>query len=172
MSALKRVSLREDAPAVALRGIAMAQLGDHAKARELLRLARRRFGTRAPVAQARCQLAVAEVCLAARELQSFPQGFETSLRALEARGDTRNALHGKLLLVRRATLLGRIDAAHAQLAVLTLDGAPDALCAIAELCRAELEQRRLHAREANIALEQAWRFANLARIPALRLAGC
>jgi hypothetical protein len=33
LGALKRVALREDAPALALRGIAMAQLGDLARAR-------------------------------------------------------------------------------------------------------------------------------------------
>ncbi|RZI71130.1 MAG: helix-turn-helix domain-containing protein, partial [Rubrivivax sp.] len=38
LGALKRVALREDPPALALRGIAMAQLGEHARARTLLQL--------------------------------------------------------------------------------------------------------------------------------------
>lgn len=147
----------------------MAQLGDHGKARALLRLARRRFGARAAVAQARCQLAEAEVCFATRELQSFPQGFESSLRVLEARGDARNALHGRLLLVRRALLLGRVDAASALLEPLELDEAPAALRAIAALCRAELQQRRVRAAEAAATLDQALLLADAARIPALRL---
>ena len=35
LGALKRVALRDDAPALALRGIAMAQLGDLARAKAL-----------------------------------------------------------------------------------------------------------------------------------------
>ena len=46
LGALKRVSLRDDPPALALRGIAMAQLGEHPRARELLRSAARGFGAR------------------------------------------------------------------------------------------------------------------------------
>jgi hypothetical protein len=44
LAALKRVALRDDPPALALRGIAMANLGDLARARELLRSAGRAFG--------------------------------------------------------------------------------------------------------------------------------
>ena len=48
--ALNRVALREDAPALALRGIAMAQLGDLARAKALLKRAGQAFGAREPVA--------------------------------------------------------------------------------------------------------------------------
>src|SRR5204862_51964 len=41
LGALKRVALRDDAPALALRGIAMAQLGDLMRAKALLRQAGR-----------------------------------------------------------------------------------------------------------------------------------
>src|SRR5213593_3228787 len=41
LGALKRVALRDDAPALALRGIAMAQLGDLVRAKILLRRAAR-----------------------------------------------------------------------------------------------------------------------------------
>ena len=41
VGALKRVGLRDDAPALALRGIAMAQLGDFVRARLLVKLAAR-----------------------------------------------------------------------------------------------------------------------------------
>src|SRR6266404_3167820 len=68
LSALKRVALRDDPPALALRGIAMAQLGDYERARKLLRRAAHGFGTRERLAQARCQVAEAEVALAARDL--------------------------------------------------------------------------------------------------------
>src|SRR5258708_5065295 len=43
LGALKRVALRDDPPALALRGIAMAQLGEHPRARELLPRAARGF---------------------------------------------------------------------------------------------------------------------------------
>src|SRR5580692_9465221 len=67
LGALKRVALRGDAPALALRGIAMAQLGDHSRAKVLLRSAARAFGAKEAVAQARCVVAEAEVALAARD---------------------------------------------------------------------------------------------------------
>ena len=67
LGALKRVALRDDPPALALRGIAMAQLGEHARARELLRRAARGFGAHEAVARARCVVAEAEVALAMRE---------------------------------------------------------------------------------------------------------
>jgi hypothetical protein len=44
LGALKRVALRDDAPALPLRGIAMAQLGDLVRAKALLRSAARAFG--------------------------------------------------------------------------------------------------------------------------------
>src|SRR6478736_8612445 len=48
LGALKRVALRDDPPALALRGIAMAQLGDFARARALVRSAARAFGSKEP----------------------------------------------------------------------------------------------------------------------------
>ena len=68
LGALNRVALRDDPPALALRGIAMAQLGDLARARVLVRRAARAFGTREIVARARCVVAEAEIALAARDL--------------------------------------------------------------------------------------------------------
>jgi hypothetical protein len=67
LGALKLVALREDAPALALRGIAMAQLGDLARAKALLRSAARAFGSHEAVARARCVVAEAEVALASRD---------------------------------------------------------------------------------------------------------
>lgn len=46
LGALSRVALRDDAPALALRGIAMAQLGDLERAKALLKNAARAFGPR------------------------------------------------------------------------------------------------------------------------------
>ena len=53
LGALKRVALRDDAPALALRGIAMAQLGDLIRAKALLRVAARAFGPKEALARAR-----------------------------------------------------------------------------------------------------------------------
>src|SRR5918997_4124683 len=68
LGALKRIALRDDAPALALRGIAMAQLGDFARAKALVRDAARAFGPREAVARARCVVAEAEIALASRDL--------------------------------------------------------------------------------------------------------
>ena len=64
LGALKRVALRNDPPALALRAVAMARLGELSRARELLRRAIRGFGPREAVARARCVVADAEVALA------------------------------------------------------------------------------------------------------------
>src|SRR5215469_1674028 len=68
LGALKRVALRNDAPALALRGIAMAQLGDFERAKVLLRKATRAFGTKESIARARCIVAEAEIALVSRDL--------------------------------------------------------------------------------------------------------
>jgi hypothetical protein len=68
LGALKRVALRDDAPGLALRGIAMAQLGDHVRAKALLRSAARAFGPKEAVARARCVVAEAEIALVSRDL--------------------------------------------------------------------------------------------------------
>src|SRR5512141_909675 len=113
LGALKRVALREDPDALALRGIAMAQLGELKRARELLRRAARGFGPRETVARARCSTAEAEVALAARDLTWPPRALAEALRTLAARGDRENAAHARLLQIRRLLLLGRVDAADA-----------------------------------------------------------
>src|SRR5215470_19165745 len=82
LAALKRVSLRDDPPALALRGIAMAQLGEYPKARELLRRAARGFGTREKLARARCVVAEAEVALAMRDLAGSPRSLATAATTL------------------------------------------------------------------------------------------
>ena len=85
LGALNRVALRDDAPALALRGIAMAQLGDLDRAKALVRRAARAFGPREAVARARCVVAEAEIALASRDL-AWPA------KALAAaRGDPRSA---------------------------------------------------------------------------------
>src|SRR5438067_8254402 len=105
LGALKRVALRDDPAALALRGIAMAQLGDLGRARELLRRAARGFGPRETLARARCLTAEAEVALAARDLAGRPaRALIEALRTFTARGDRENAAHTRLLQIRRLLL--------------------------------------------------------------------
>jgi hypothetical protein len=68
LGALKLVALRDDAAALALRGIAMAQLGDLVRAKALLRSAARAFSPKEAMSRARCAVAEAEVALASRDL--------------------------------------------------------------------------------------------------------
>src|SRR5438876_4411391 len=123
LSALKRVALRDDPPALALRGIAMAQLGDYERARKLLRRAARGFGSRERLAQARCQVAEAEVALAARDLTQRMHKLDAAAQALDALGDRTNALHARLVGARRQLLLGEIKAAEQALAAVDVAGA-------------------------------------------------
>ncbi|MEH6418173.1 helix-turn-helix domain-containing protein [Pseudomonas sp. CGJS7] len=167
LGALKRVALREDPPALALRGIAMAQLGEYPRARELLRRAARGFGAREALARARCIVAEAEVALAVRDLGGGSRALEDAALALDARGDRANALQARLIGLRRLLLLGRLDRAAAVLDELQTADAPPSLQAVSELARAELALRSLRTAPARAALERAADAARRARVPAL-----
>ncbi len=167
LGALKRVGLRDDAPALALRGIAMAQLGDFAKARVLVKRAARAFGAREATARARCVVAEAEIALAARELAWPTKALEAARLTLESHGDRVNAAHARYLEIRRLLLIGRLDEAEDALAKLDAAAAPPALRAIHELSVAGIALRRLQAKSARAALERAAQAAREARIPAL-----
>ncbi len=133
LGALKRVGLRGDPPALALRGIAMARLGEHPRARELLRKAARGFGPREPLARARCVVAEVEVALALRDLGGSPRMMAAAAATLEARADRTNALHAHLVAVRRLLLLGRLDDAAAALARRDASAFPPPLLAVVVL---------------------------------------
>ena len=167
LTALKHVALREEPPALALRGIAMAQLGDYPRARELLRRAARGFGAHEALSRARCSVAEAEVALAMRDLAGRADGLATAVEVLLARGDQVNAWHAQLIGVRRQLLLGQIDAAEARLQSLPIDGMPPALAASAHLATAEVALRRVRTQVAADALQHAQHTAQLAGIPAL-----
>src|SRR5215471_16911234 len=109
LGALKRVALRDDAPGLALRGIAMAQLGDFVRAKELLRRAARAFGPKEAVSRARCIVAEGEVALACRDLGWPAKSLDAARVTLEAHGDRSNAAHARYLEVRRWLLIGRLD---------------------------------------------------------------
>jgi len=167
IGALKRVALRDDPPALALRGIAMAQLGEHPRARELLRRAARGFGAHEELARARCVVAEAEVALAMRDLGGSSRALTSAAATLEAHADRANALQARLIAARRLLLLGRLDDAAAALARLDARGLPPALTAVAELASAELALRSLRTGAAHAALVRAHAAAELAHVPAL-----
>ena len=167
LGALKRVALRDDAPALALRGIAMAQLGDLVRAKALLRRAARAFGPSEAVARARCVVADAEVALVSRELGWPARALAAARATLEEHGDRVNAAYARYLEVRRLLLIGRIDAAERALAGLDPAPLPPALRTVHELVVAGIAMRRLRTAAARAALARADRAARDARIPAL-----
>ena len=167
LGALKLISLRDDAPALALRGIAMAQLGEFARARVLLRGAARGFGTKEPVARARCVVAEAEVALASRDLGWRVTALESARATLEAHGDLANAAHARYLEVRRLLLIGRLVDAERALAGLDAARLTPALRAAHELVVAGIAIRRIRTKDARAALMRAERAAREAGIPAL-----
>jgi len=167
LGALKRVALRDDAPALALRGIAMAQLGDLSRAKVLLRRAARAFGPKEAVARARCMVAEAEIALAARDLGWPAKALDTARMTLEAHGDRVNAAHARYLEIRRLLLIGRLDEAERRLADLDPTPFPPASKAAHQLVVAGIAIRRLQTDAARVALTRAGRAAREARIPAL-----
>jgi hypothetical protein len=167
LGALNRIALRGDAPALALRGIAMAQLGDLMRAKGLLRSAARAFGPKEPVARARCVVAEAEIALVSRDLGWPAKALDTARTTLEEHGDRVNAAHARHLEVRRLLLVGRIDEAERMLATLDPSPFPPASRTAHELAAAGIAIRRLQTRPARAALARARRAAHDARIPAL-----
>ncbi|WP_426701600.1 helix-turn-helix domain-containing protein [Rhodanobacter sp. Col0626] len=167
IGALSRVALRDDAPALALRGIAMAQLGDLVRAKALVRRAARAFGAKEPVARARCVVAEAEIALVSRELGWPAQALDAARATLEAHGDFANAAHARYLGVRRLLLLGHLDEAERALAGFDPAPLPPASQAAHELVVAGIALRRLRIETARAALGRATRAAHAAGIPAL-----
>src|SRR6476469_616632 len=167
LGALKRVALRDDPPALALRGIAMAQLGDLDRAKTLLRRAARAFGPREPVARARCVVAEAEVALVSRDLNWPTKELESARTTLERHGDRVNAAHARHLEARRLLLTGHVDDAERALADLDPALCPSASRAAYELVVAGIEMRRIRTKAARAALDRAARAARDAGIAAL-----
>ncbi|MEP7052575.1 MAG: helix-turn-helix domain-containing protein [Pseudomonadota bacterium] len=167
LRALKGVALREDPPALALRGIAMAQLGELRVARKLLQRAARGFGAQSPIARARCMVAEAEVALANHDPLRDERALHSAVAVLAANGDLTNAAHGALVSARRLVLLGRLEEAERVLSGMNLRRAPPRLVASAGLVAAEIATRRLAPRAARVCLGKARLAADRARIPAL-----
>ncbi|UTY60902.1 helix-turn-helix domain-containing protein [Massilia sp. erpn] len=167
LGALKRIALRADPPALALRGIAMAQLGEYPRSRELLRLAARGFGAPEALARARCLVAEAEVALAMRDFSASPRALNAAIDVLESHADRRNALQARLIAARRLLLLGRLGEAGKLLADLDTSALPPALAAVAALSAAELALRSLHMDTALPALSRAHEAARQSGVAAL-----
>jgi hypothetical protein len=167
LGALKRVALRDDAPALALRGIAMAQLGDLVRAKALMRSAARAFGPKERVARARCIVAEAEIALASRDLGWPAKALDAARVTLEEHGDRVNAAHARYLEIRRLLLIGRLDEGERMLAKLDLAPLPPALRTAHELVVAGIAMRRIQTKAARAALARAERAARHAGIPAL-----
>jgi hypothetical protein len=167
LGALKRVALRDDAPALALRGIAMAQLGDLVRAKALLRSAARAFGPKEAVSRARCVVAEAEIALVSRDLSWPARALDAARATLEEHGDRVNAAHARYLEVRRLLLIGRLDEAERGLAELEPAPFPPALRAAHALVVAGIALRRLRPKTARAALARAEHAAREAGIPAL-----
>jgi hypothetical protein len=167
LGTLNLVALRNDAPALALRGIAMAQLGDLARAKTLVRRAARAFGAKEALARARCVVAEAEIALASRDLGWPAKALDAARGTLEQHDDRMNAAHARHLEIRRLVLIGRLDEAEHTLAALDPAPFPPALRAVHELVVAGIEMRRLRTSAARSALARAERAAQIARIPAL-----
>ncbi len=167
LGALKRVALRDDAPALALRGIAMAQLGDLVRAKALLRSAARAFGPGEAVARARCVVAEAEIALVSRDLGWPAKALDAARSTLDEHGDRLNAAHARHLEVRRLLLIGRLGEAERSLAALDPAPFPPASRAAHGLVVAGIAMRRLRTKTARAALARALRDARRAGIPAL-----
>ncbi|CCD90637.1 conserved hypothetical protein, ''Winged helix'' DNA-binding domain [Bradyrhizobium sp. ORS 375] len=167
LGALNRVALRDDPPALALRGIAMARLGDVIRAKALLRQAARSFGPKAALARARCAVAEAEIALAARDLSWPTKALAEAREVLEQHGDRTNAAYARSLEIRRMVLVGHLDDAERALAELDPSPLQPAARTIYELIVAGLALRRLQTKAARAALERAARTARQARSPEL-----
>lgn len=167
LNALNFVALRDDPPALALRGIAMAQLGDLARARTLLRRAARAFGPQEAIARARCVVAEAEIALVSRDLSWPAKPLDSARAALERHGDRANAAHARYLAIRRLLLIGRLDQAERLIADLDTASLPNASLAAYHLVVGGIAIRRLQIKAARAALMQAKSVAHKARIPSL-----
>lgn len=167
LDALNFIALRDDPPALALRGIAMAQLGDFTRAKILLRRAARAFGPREAVARARCVVAEAEIALVSRDLNWPVKALDTAHDALERHGDGANAAQARYLKTRYLLLIGRLD--EAERFLVGFDPSPllPASRAAHELVVAGIAMRRLRIKAASAALARAERAARQARIPPL-----
>jgi hypothetical protein len=168
LNALNFIALRDDAPALALRGIAMAQLGDLVRAKALIKRAARAFSPREAVARARCVIAAAEIALVSRDLSWPPKPLDHAREVLDRHGDRANAAHARYLTIRRLLLIGRLDEAERLIENFDPDMLPPASQASYHLVVGGIAIRRLRIVAAREALKLAREAARKARIPSLK----
>ena len=167
LTALKFVGLRDDPAALALRGIAMAQLGELSRAKELLRSAERGFGPKEAIARARCVLAQAEIALVSRDLHGPMQRLEAARAVLAAHGDPANAAYAGYLEARWLLLIGRLADAERILAALDPATLPPVTRAGYWLVAGGIAMRRVRAQSARAAFDGARDAAGASGIPSL-----
>jgi tetratricopeptide (TPR) repeat protein/biotin operon repressor len=167
LGALNYIAWRDDPPALALRGIAMAHLGDLGRARMLLRRAARAFGSREALARARCAVAEAEIALVSRDLQWPGKTLDRALDTLARLGDEVNYAHAGYLKARYLLLIGRLDQAEVLLESFDPVPLPPASRAGYELVVAGIAMRRLRIAAAQAALARAEAAARQVRIPSV-----
>ena len=167
LGALNSIAWRDDPPALALRGIAMAHLGDLSRAKMLLRRAARAFGPREAIARARCAVAQAEIALVSRDLNWPVKALDTAHDALAGHGDHANAAHASYLKARYLLLIGRLDQTERFLAEFDPTPLPPASRAGHELVVAGIALRRLRIKAARAALARAEAAARQAGIPSV-----
>src|SRR5690606_29797853 len=169
LEALNLVALRNDASALALRGIAMAQLGDFARARKLIRSAARAFGPNEAMARAKCVIADIDIALVSRDLGWPARTLDAARQTLERHGDHVNAAHARYLEARRLLLIGRLDEAECTLGARGQTRLPPALAAAHDLVVAGIAIRRLQSSAAHKALSSAANAAKRAGIAGLQM---
>lgn len=167
LSALKRVALRDDPPALALRGTAFAQLGDLERAKDLLSRAAHAFGSKNPIGQARCVVAEAEIALVSRDLGWPVERLDRARGVLARRGDQINAAYADCILARRLLLIGRLDQAGQVLSRVDKALLPPAALAGFELVVAGIAIRRLDTEAARSSITRARKAASDAEIASL-----
>lgn len=153
--ALQLVALRDDATALALRGIALAQIGDLERGGKLLRKAHASFPDSNRLAKARCNLAEAEIRIALRDFRTASHLITGLVTALDSLQDAYNAMYALQIEARLLMLTGRIGEARKRLETIVPIAMPAALRSGHLLLRAELAARRLRAREAELLLADA-----------------
>ncbi|MGV3663435.1 MAG: helix-turn-helix domain-containing protein [Prosthecobacter sp.] len=168
LRALNCVALREDAPSLALRGIAMAQLGDLSQAQKLLKRAAAAFGSKHPMAHARCIVAQAEIAFVSRELGWSEKALAAARETLEQHGDALNAVHARHLQARKCLLLGQLRDAERALSGVRVETLPPPRRASHEMTVAGIAMLRLEIEEAQAAYTRAQAAARESGIPALQ----
>jgi len=167
LSALKWLGLRTDAAARAMRGAALSQLGEFARAKAQLRAALRALGPGDGLLRARCLAAEAEIALSLGDLHWSAEPVARAVAELEAAGDSRNAAYLQLVAARAALRLGRPEDAERLLRHAKLAPAAPLERTFAELVRVELAAKRGDPDVLTAALASASAAADRAAIPAL-----